>query len=641
MTHAASSDTRPDNKERPRFDPLNSAADLVAAGFAAFAVYVAGFGIFDTIIVYGTTVCLGAGWTFLALASRSRETFSPMRWLNIALGTAFAAIILRWMSIMLVQEQFFVDISQSDFMLAWAAFALIAYLTQRSFGWPMVIVLLALILYAVLPFGFGPRLDWSSVADRQWFTTDGVFGRPVQVVTTVVLIFVVFGAVMSNSGAGAVLLKIAFALTGRIVGGPAHAAIVGSAMFGTMSGAAVANVVSTGVFTIPIIKRAGFRAKFAGAVEAAASTGGQIMPPVMGVVAFIMADVTAIPYIQIVVAALLPALFYYGSLFAVVLVEARRLGVGATPPEEREKVSRKEWIQSFAFWIPLAVIIAVLLTGRTPQNAGFYALLSALAMSLALFPEFRNPRRWWNALVDAGRTASKLMVIVASIGIVIGIINMTGIGLSFADAIRSASGSSLFFALLLVMAGCLIMGMGVPSVSAYLLLALIMGPVLETLGISKISAHMFMLYFGVLSAITPPVALAAFAAAPIAGAKPMETGFEAVRLSLVGFIIPFVFVYRPEILLIDGFELEGLALAIVAIVCATWGLATGVSRFEVSKLGWAESGTRVAASIAAFTPETWISLGGCAVVVGLSVMHRSRRSAKGVAKHTNKEGKSE
>ena len=233
------------------------------------------------------------------------------------------------------------------------------------------------------------------------------------------------------------------------------------------------------------------------------------------------------------------------------------------------------------------------------------------------------------------------MVIVASIGIVIGVINMTGIGLSFADAIRSASGSSLFFALLLVMAGCLIMGMGVPSVSAYLLLALIMGPVLETLGISKISAHMFMLYFGVLSAITPPVALAAFAAAPIAGAKPMETGFEAVRLSLVGFIIPFVFVYRPEILLIDGFELEGLALAVIAIACATWGLATGVSRFETSRLGWAESGIRIAASIAAFAPETWISITGCAIVAGLSIMHRSRRPAKGPAAHPNKEGMSE
>ena len=641
MTDAANSSSQRENKGKPRFHLLESGADAVAAAFAVFAIYVAGFGIFDTIIVYGTTVCLGAVWTFLSLASRGQGTFSPMKWLNIVFGVTFAALILRWMSIMLVQEEFFVDISQTDLMLAWVAFALIAYLTQRSFGWPMVTVLLALILYAILPFGFGPRLDWSSVADRQWFTTDGVFGRPVQVVTTVVLIFVVFGAVMSNSGAGAVLLKIAFALTGRIVGGPAHAAIVGSAMFGTMSGAAVANVVSTGVFTIPIIKRAGFKAKFAGAVEAAASTGGQIMPPVMGVVAFIMADVTAIPYIQIIVAALLPALFYYGSLFAVVLVEARKLGVGATPAEERESVSRKEWIQSLAFWVPLAVIIAVLLTGRTPQNAGFYALFSAFVMSLALFPGFRNPLKWWDALVDAGRTASKLMVIVASIGIVIGVINMTGIGLSFADAIRSASGNSLFFALLLVMAGCLIMGMGVPSVSAYLLLALIMGPVLETLGISKISAHMFMLYFGVLSAITPPVALAAFAAAPIAGAKPMETGFEAVRLSLVGFIIPFVFVYRPEILLIDGFELWRLALAIVAIACATWGLATGVSRFETRALGWAESGIRVAASIAAFAPEIWVSIAGCAVVAGLSIMHRSRRSAKGLAPHPNKKGTSE
>ena len=189
MTYAANSGSQRENKEKPRFHPLSLGADFVAASFAVFAIYVAGFGIFDTIIVYGTTVCLGAVWTFLSLASRNQGTFSPMKWLNIVLGIAFAALILRWMSIMLVQEQFFVDISQNDFVLAWAAFALIVYLTQRSFGWPMVTVLLALILYAVLPFGFGPRLDWSSVADRQWFTTDGVFGRPVQVVTTVVLIF--------------------------------------------------------------------------------------------------------------------------------------------------------------------------------------------------------------------------------------------------------------------------------------------------------------------------------------------------------------------------------------------------------------------------------------------------------------------
>lgn len=620
---------------------VNRLAELFAAALAVFAIYVAGFGVFDTIVVYGVTVLLGAIVGFLILASRALEMAASGEhgWrkkaesiADLVLLVVFALLIWRWSGIMLEQEEFFIDISQTDMALAWVAFALIGYLTWRHFGLPMALVFLGIIAYALLPHSIGGAgLDWTSIADRQWFTTDGVFGRPVQVVSTVVLIFIVFGAILQASGAGAILLKIAFSATGRFAGGPAHASILGSALFGTMSGAAVANVVSTGIFTIPIIKKAGFRAKFAGGVEAAASTGGQIMPPVMGVVAFIMADVTAIPYLQIVVAAILPAVFYYLSLFLVVLVESRKQNVGATPPEQREMITGSDWLKSLAFWIPLAIIVGVLLTGRTPQNAGYYAMIAAVVLCLVLFPEFRHPKKWWEALVSAGRTSANLMIIVASVGVVIGIVNMTGIGLAFADAIRSTSGGHLFFALVLVMIGCLVMGMGVPSVTAYLILALVMGPVLENLGIPKIAAHMFMVYFGVLSVVTPPVALAAFAAAPIAGAKPMETAFEAVRLSIAGFIIPFVFVYNPEILIIDGFTITGLVWSIVSFVLATWLIATGLARYEAAPLPAWESVLRVVLAIAILTPDRLSTLVAGAVAIALVAFHNTRNSQPKIA----------
>ncbi|MGF1475282.1 MAG: TRAP transporter permease [Geminicoccaceae bacterium] len=594
--------------------------DLFCAALTLFALYVAAFGVFDTIIVYGTAVVLGATITFLDFAD---EAPLPLLVIHSILAIGFALLIWRWSGIMLEQEEFFVDIQTIDYRLAWVAFALIIYLTWRAFGLPMLVVLLAVLAYALAPLSLGGAgLDWASVADRQWFTTDGVFGRPVQVVSTVVLVFIVFGAVLQSSGAGAVLLRLAFAATGRIPGGPAHAAIVGSALFGTLSGAAVANVVSTGVFTIPIIKRAGFRARFAGAVEAAASTGGQIMPPVMGVVAFIMADVTGVPYLSIIVAALIPALFYYLSLFVVVLIEARRQGIGPVPPDQRERITRLDWLRSGVFWTSLAVIVGTLLTGRTAQNAGFYATILAATSSLVLFPQFRRPDAWWNALVTAGRTAGTLMVIVAAVGLVIGIVNMSGIGLAFADAIRSASGDGLFIALLFVMLGCLVIGMGVPSVPAYLMLALVMGPVLEGMGVPKVPAHLFMVYFGVLSVVTPPVALAAFAAAPIAGAKPFETGLEAVRLSVAGFIIPFAFVFHTDLVLILGVDPWSLVWALLALTIAVWMIATGLAGFETAPLAWPERLARVAAGLASLTPELLYAGPAAAVAIGLAIRHR-------------------
>lgn len=604
---------------------LDRGAALAAVAMSGFAIYVAAFGVFDNIVVSGFTVLLALVYGFLAWRQPG-ETPTPFWLLGVhaVMAVVMVALLLDWASLMFEQEEFFVSISLTQDVLAWFSFALIAYLTYRFYGIPMLLVIVAAGVYVLAPaWLWGGNEHWTRVAENLWFSTDGVFGRPVEVVGRIVLIYVVLGAILQTAGAGEVLLKIAFAATGRLAGGPAHAAIVGSAMFGTMSGAAVANVVSTGVFTIPVIKRVGFAPRFAGGVEAAASTGGQIMPPVMGAVAFLMADVTGISYLNIIVAAAIPALMYYGSLFAFVHVEARRNNINPVPRSERVRLTRDDLVKSIAFWLPLAVIVSVLLTGRTAQNAGAYAAATAFVACLFLFPDFRHPLRWWEALVEAGRGSATLMIVVAAIGFVIGVVNMTGIGLMFAESVLAFADSSLALALVMVMAASLVLGMGVPTGAAYLIIAIVLGPAISRLGVPLIAAHLFMLYFAVLSSVTPPVALSAFAAAPIADAKPMETGWAAARLAAPGFIIPFLFVFHPDVLLIvEGATIGGAVWACAAFAVSTWGLVTGLAGWEGQRLPIWQRGLRLVAGIAVLSVNPAIAVPAALILFGLALQRR-------------------
>ncbi|MCF8032364.1 MAG: TRAP transporter fused permease subunit [Desulfarculaceae bacterium] len=609
---------------------IGIAADLLCAGLAVFAVVVAAIGVFDMVVVSGLTVLLGLlVCVFRLEQGKSQQAANPPRLaLHGLMALALVYIFWEWGLVMFEQEINIIDISLWRNAFAWVSIALISYLSYRFFGIPMLAVLALSAAYLLLPPAIGGSgVGWKHAMENLWFSTDGVFGRPVEVVSRTVLVFIVFGAVLQQSGAGAVLLRIAMAATGRFAGGPAHAAVAASALFGSLSGTAVANVVSTGVFTIPIIKKIGFKPAFAGAVEAAASTGGQIMPPVMGVVAFLMADITGIPYLKIIVAALIPSIMYYSSLFIVVFIEAKRLGVAALPRDQRIKLTRDDMIKSLALVVPLGVIIAVLITGRTAQNAGFYALISAFVLCLLLFPDFRHPAKWWRALVDSGKTCAVLMVIVSAIGFVIGVINMTGIGLMFAEAVLSVASSDLWLALIFVMLSCLVMGMGVPTGAAYLMIAIVLGPVLHKLGLSLMAAHLFVVYFGVLSVVTPPVALAAFAAAPIADANPMETGLQATRLSIAGFIIPYLFVFHPDILLVVGeFNFVGLLWALFVFFVSTWGIATGLGGWEWNKLPLWQRAARLLSAVLLIVPGVPSGLaGGVLLAVCLVLNLRSRR----------------
>ena len=608
-------------------------ADLLALGLAGFAIYIAGFGVFDEVWVRAGTTGLPILISILYFSSESLDVKrEDVRVGSVVLNAIFFAgfflIYYLWITLMTEQMDFFVEFTTFDYAVGFMGVGLIFYLTLRHFGMPLFLVcllsLLILFFGNLIPGTLNiPEVKWFLISEKLWYSTDGVFGRPVAVVGQIVLVFILFGAILEASGAGATLLKFAFAVTGPLRGGPAHAAIVGSASFGTMNGAAVANVVTTGVFTIPMIKRTGFQPKFAGAVEATASTGGQIMPPVMGAVAFLMADITGIPYLDIIVAAAIPALMYYFSLFTVVWLEARKMGMKPTPKSERVSLTGTDWVRSISFFAPLGVIVAVLLTGRTAQNAGFYGLITAFVLSLILYPEFRSIRVILQALMRGGRTCATIMIVVAAIGFVVGMVNMSGLGIKFAAAILSIAGDSLFLSLVVVAVGCLLLGMGVPVGAAYLIIVLIIGPAIGKLGLSLMLTHLFVIYYAVLSAITPPVAVAAFAAAPIAGSKPIETGVVAVRLAIAGFLIPFIFVYHPSIVLLEeGFSYLGLAWGVGAFIFSTAAIATSLGGFSRAGIGIVQRTVRLITGVTVLVPVPMVAGISAAVILGAFLVER-------------------
>ncbi len=436
-------------------------------------------------------------------------------------------------------------------------------LTRRSVGLVMALVAGTVLAYGVFGHLAPGFLRHAGISTEElmtvlWFSFDGVFGRPMATVVSTILIFILFGALLELLAIDLVLVRLALAATGRLRSGPAAAATVASGLFGTISGSAVANVVGTGVITIPLIKKRGFSPRFAAAVESAASSGGQITPPIMGAVAFIMADVTNVPYLTICAAAAVPALLYYGGLFVAISSAARNMDLDM---EVRPKV-RFDWrelVQMAIFVISLGGIVVTMVGGASPAYAGFVGFALATVMGFAIRPDLLFDRPAWLKFIrSAGLISAQLVVIVGAVGIVIGILNMTGVGLRFASLLSSLAEDQLILSLILMAVACLLLGMGMPTVPAYLIIVLVMGPSLQKLGVPIVHTHMFVLYFGVLSAITPPVALAAFAAAPIAGSSPMATALEASRLALPGFVIPFAFIYKPALLLGTGYPIAAI-----------------------------------------------------------------------------------
>lgn len=467
------------------------------------------------------------------------------------------------------------------------------------------------------------------VPNELWFNTgDGVLGNLFGIVITTILPFILLGAMLEGTGGGTSLIKLSFHGMRRFRGGPAHAAIMASSLFGTISGSAVANVVGTGVITIPMIMKRGFRPSFAGGVEATASTGGQIMPPIMGAAALVMADFTSIPYLTIIIAAIIPAFAYYASLFATVVFECRRLGVEAVGDDhDIDPITTQDWLNTLLVVLPVGVVIGALVQGASPAGSAILALGVLAVLSILLNPNIR--RRPWlliNALSRGGQTFGRLLMAVATVGIIVAVLGATGLPTEFAKVVSAATGDFLLPTLIFAAIASLALGMGMPTLPAYLTIIIILGPSIKALGLTDLGGHFFVFYYGVASAITPPVAIAAYAAASISGAGAMATAVQATRIGIVIFAIPFLFAYNPIMLIVPeggaSWDLGLFLLLLVKLAAIIYMLSSAVSGYDKHKMNPIESVLRIAIGLAAIHPDPIIS--GCAIAatIGVVVGHR-------------------
>ncbi len=617
---------------------LALAATLACAALGGIALYSSGLGLLDPKLhrALGFALALIVG---VAAARAKRGAIyldrpTPKAGLHIAVDIALILgglwAIWSFLDVQTQMEEALYDVTTRDAWPALVGLAVFLELCRRLWGWGLFCVGALAVVY--LFYGqHAPGLlehtgfSLKEVAEALWYNTNkGVFGSITNIVLVTVFVFILFGVLLEGTGAGDTLLKFAFLATRRTRGGPAHAAILASSMFGTMSGSTVANIVGTGTFTIPMIKKRGFSPTFAAGIEATASSGGQIMPPIMGAAALVMADLTGAGYLTVIIAALVPALFYYFSLFAAVTVEARRQGIEIQPLTVDDRITRTDMINAILFVGPILTVIGSLLAGLSTSKAGFYAVIVLLVLSV-INPEVRrNPRRVWDSFIKGSLSGATLLIAIAAIGILVGSLDSTGLGLKLANVIGEIRGESLFSALLVAMIGALVLGMGMPTLPAYLIIILVMGPAIQALGVSMLTAHMFVFYYGVASSLTPPVAIAAYAAAPIAGANPLMTALMAFRLGMAKFIIPFIFAFYPTILIVEEFSLLPF-LWITARTCfCIWLFSSALSGFDRGKLTIPEIALRFGAAFAMLALSPVVHLPAIALGIVLIVWDKRR-----------------
>ncbi|HEY3364255.1 MAG TPA: TRAP transporter permease [Symbiobacteriaceae bacterium] len=515
----------------------------------------------------------------------------------------------------------------ADLAIGAAGILLVLEATRRVAGWPMVIVAGSFLAYAlygnVLPGMFGHRnYSYERVIDHIWLGNEGVFGTPIGVSATVIFVYLLFAQILEKTGIRGFFIDIAMAITGRSPGGPAKVAVVSSAFEGTISGSSIANTAGSGSFTIPMMKRLGYRPEFAAAVEASASTGGQIMPPIMGAAAFVMVEFLNVPYIEIAKAAAIPALLYFTAIFIMVHFEALKNGLVGLPGDQLPKLKDVILKQGYLI-LPLVLIFWMMDAGYSPAKAAIYAMV--VSWVFGMFK--KETRMGFTALLktmeDAARGALAVIAACATAGIVVGVVTLTGIGLKLSSNMVDMAGNHLWIALVLTMIASLVLGMGIPTTATYIVLATMAAPALTKMGVVPIAAHLFVFYFGIVADITPPVALAVYAGAAIAGSNPWKTGVEAVKLALGAFLIPYMFVLSPALVLVDVTPL-GIVQMLVTSIAGMVALGTAVTGYWSGHLFWWERLVLVAAGLLLVDPGTLTDVIGIVLLVGIFFLQRTR-----------------
>ena len=587
---------------------LGRAVLVVAALAALFHLFGAGFSPFTALVQRPVHLALMGTLAFLGVGVRA---LPRTKW-GWGFNAVFGLLLVLCALYLVSQNEALVARSGSPTTVDLVAGAVIVVgvlvLAQRATGWGLVVVAMGALFYALagpwLPGilahrGYGP----GRLIEQLFLSTEGIWGVPLGVSADFVYLFVLFGAFLDVAGGGALLIALADRVAGRTRGGPAKTAAVASAFMGSLSGSAVANVVTTGTFTIPLMRRSGFRPFFAGAIEAAASTGGQLMPPVMGAGAFILATWTNIPYGNVALAAVIPAVLYYAALLWAIHFRACKIGLRGSQTTQTEGI-----LGRIHLLLPVLVIVMMLAMGRSPMRAAFWGVVTSLAAAYAV----RHTRP---GLADLARSlragasgAVQVAAACAAAGIVVGVASLTGIGLRMSELIVVISQGNLLIALILTALGSIVLGMGLPTTAAYVVLAALGAPALVELGVPLLGAHLFIFYFGCISNVTPPVSLAAYAAAGIAGSPPLRTAWTAMGLASAGFLVPFMFVYAPALIL-DGTVTEIASTALTALVGVV-ALSGAVIGYVRGPVGPVRRVVLLAAALALIAPSfLWDGIG--------------------------------
>ena len=573
--------------------------NAIAIAMSLYHMYVAAFGPPEAIIFRGTHLLFALTLVFLLypLKPRGAAAWRSIDLVLLALGYGFVLHIFANYEYFINRIIYIDDLTIADKFYAVIAVAIVLEATRRVIGLALPLTAVAFLVYAI---GF-TRITPQVLMEQLYFSTEGIFGSTLGVSASYVMLFVLFGSFMERSGTGQLFMDFSMSLTGHTAGGPGKVAIVSSALFGTVSGSAVANVMVDGPITIPLMKRTGFRPPFAAAVEAVASTGGQIMPPVMGAAAFVMAEFLAVPYAQVALWAAIPALLYYVSLFFAVHFDAKRYKLAGVPKSELPRFLKVMAVRGHLF-VPIFVVLIGLILG-------YSAPLCALAGALACIPiallraSTRGGIGWRNvfdALVDGARNTLSVAMACACAGIVIGCVTITGLGITFTEVVIVLAQSSLIAALVLTAIAGIVLGMGMPTTPSYIVMVSLLVPAIIKLGAIAPAAHMFAFYFAILSAITPPVALAVFAAAGLAKSDLWATGWQAMRIAAPTYIVPFMFIYEPSLMLIgDWFEsLTSTVSAVIGVMC----LAAGLQGYLLREAQWWERAVLVVAALLLIKP---------------------------------------
>ena len=551
----------------------------------------------------------------------------PQRFITLDVILAFLSAIVA-LYILLFEEELHLERASvpilRDYLFAALALILLLYGTYRAVGWfiptlSLVFIFYALFLGNIIPGTFHYRgVVVTRFLYRMYLTDEGIFGIVCTVSSTYVILFILFGAFLLKSGAGDFIIKLAQAVAGHRVGGPAKIAVVASGFMGSISGSAVANTVATGSFTIPLMKKVGYRSHFAGGVEAAASTGGQLMPPIMGAGAFIMAQWTGISYLKIIAVATIPAIMYFASVAFFVHIEALKQRIIPTPKETLPKLS-DVLKEGFQFTIPVIILVVLLLRGYTPTYAACVGIGSIIVVSWFK----RNTRMGIKDILDAlymgARNTISTAAILICVGIIIGVVAITGVAITFSGVVMELSHGILFLAIILVMLASLVLGMGLPVTASYIMLAVLAGPALTQMGVSLLAAHMIIFWYSQDANVTPPVCLAAFSAAGVAGSRPMQTGFTSWKLAKGLYIIPFLFAYTP--LLFEGPVIEVIITALSGLI-GLFGFTVCWEGYLLRKMNIGERAITVLATVFLFWPENLFKGVGFIILASIYLFQR-------------------